>query len=390
MTRPRPTAPGRPLSSARAVAALLAAATLAAFLPLLDAGFINLDDPTYVTENAHVRDGWSAAAARWALTGFDAANWHPLTWASHLTDVWLFGLRPAGHHATSLGLHALAAALLALALARLTGRVWPGTLAAALFALHPLRVESVAWVAERKDVLAGLLGAATLLLYARHVRRPSPRRLVAVTAAFALGLMAKPTLVTLPLLLLLLDWWPLGRLRAASTAPRARLILEKAPLLALSAASCVVTYLAQARQGAMVGAEVFPIGDRALNALSSYGAYLGKTLWPAALAPFYPHRGAGLAPATALLLATLLAGICAAAWTLRRRCPWLLCGWLWFLGALVPMIGLVQVGLQGMADRYTYLPSIGLALASSWALLPPGAGGGRAGAARTAAAAVVL
>ncbi|HWR97570.1 MAG TPA: tetratricopeptide repeat protein, partial [Candidatus Methanoperedens sp.] len=389
---------GAAADDGRRVAAALALVvlTLAAFLPVLRAGFINLDDPKYVTANPYVLRGLSLDGLRWASTSFDAANWHPLTWLSHLCDVSLFGLRPAAHHGTSLALHVLAAVLLLLALEAMTGRLWPSLFAAGLFAVHPLRVESVAWVAERKDVLSGALAAATLLLYLRHARRPGAGRLAAVTGVFALGLMAKPTLVVLPLLLLLLDWWPLGRIRRrafdgvpAAGVPVLRAVREKWPLLALSTASCVVTYLAQRSGGAVAPFAIFPLPARVLNAVASFAGYLAKTLWPAGLIPFYPHRGAELTLAATALRLALLVGAGAAAWAVRRR-PWLLCGWLWYLAALAPVIGLVQVGLQGMADRYTYLPSIGLALAVAWEFFPEGNARPVTRAARGATAAALL
>jgi protein O-mannosyl-transferase len=363
--------PGPSHRSRMAVLAILVLTT-GCFLPVLSAAFLNLDDPAYVTRNPNVLGGMTLQGLHWAFTSFDSANWHPLTWLSHMADVSLFGLRAGAHHGTSLALHALAAAFLLLALERMTGALWPGFVAAALFAVHPLRVESVAWVSERKDVLSGLFGMLALLLYLRYASRPRPGRYLAVFAVFALGLMAKPMLVTLPFVLLLLDWWPLGRFRGPSSGAvsrvtaRQRLLVEKVPLMVLSAASCAVTYLAQRRGGAMVSAEVFPFVARVGNALASYVGYLAKMLWPHRLVPFYPHLGPVLSPGEFALCLALLGVVTAVAVVHRGRRPWLLVGWLWYLGTLVPVIGLVQVGLQGMADRYTYLPGIGPVLALVW------------------------
>jgi hypothetical protein len=357
------------LRSRLAIVALVAA-TCISFSPVLRAAFINIDDPGYVTGNPQVLSGLRPKALLWAFTSFDAANWHPLTWLSHMTDVTLFGLHPGAHHGMNLAIHALAATLLLVGLVRMTGSLWPSFLAGALFALHPLRVESVAWVSERKDVLSALLWMLTLLAYLRHVRRPGPGRFLVVLAVFALGLMAKPTVVTLPLALLLLDWWPLGRFQRPlgeipGRSTTRRLVVEKVPLLVLSTVSCVLTYLAQRRGGALVFSEHVPPAARVGNAIVSYVDYLGMMAWPRHLVPFYPHPGTTLSRAAIALSLILLIAATVVFWTSRRRHPWLIVGWLWYLGTLVPMLGLVQVGLQGMADRYTYLPGIGLAIALS-------------------------
>jgi tetratricopeptide (TPR) repeat protein len=339
-----------------------------AFLPALGNGFVDYDDPVYVTENPAVLRGLGAAGLAWALTDTHAANWHPLTWLSHMLDVTLFGVRPAGHHLTSLVLHAAAAVALLAALAALTGAVWRSAAVAALFLVHPLRVESVAWVSERKDVLSGLLFMLVLLAYERHARRPSGARAAAVAALFALGLAAKPMLVTLPFVLLLLDWWPLGRLRGAGLRGLAAAAREKAPLFALAALASAVTLYAQRAGGATRLNEAFPLGVRIANAFAAAAGYLGKALWPAHLASFYPHLGRDLPPWQAALSALLLAGVTAAALRWWRRSPWLPAGWLWYLGMLVPVSGVVQVGLQSMADRYTYLPLVGVAIAAVWSV----------------------
>jgi len=371
MQRNRPARKPRSLTAARPRAALVAAVaallllTLLVFLPLFSAGFINLDDPVYVTENSHVRGGLSLAGARWAATSLEAANWHPLTWLSHMADVQVYGMQAPGHHATNLLLHGVSAVLLLVVLQGLTGMLWPGLLVAALFAVHPLHVESVAWVAERKDVLAGLFWMLTLGAYLRYVRRPGPGRYAAVLIAFALGLMSKPMLVTLPAVLLLLDFWPLGRLRAP--ARPAAVALEKLPLFLMAAGASALTMTAQGGGNAVVSLEALPVAARAANAVVAAVTYLGKSLWPSGLAVFYPFDAASItAPLVAGAAAILLAGTLVAAAGPRFGRPYLTVGWLWFLGTLVPVIGLVQVGSQSRADRYTYLPLVGIFLLAAW------------------------
>jgi len=358
---------------------LLAFATAAlAALPYLVGGlnraFVVLDDAVYVYENSHVRDGLAWEGIRWAFSTFNAHNWHPLTWLSHMLDATLFGLDARGHHLVSILLHALNTALLFVVLTRLTGALWRSGFAAALFGVHPLRVESVAWVAERKDVLSGLFFMLLLLAYERWANRGGSRWYLAVFALLALGLMAKPMLVTAPFVLLLLDLWPLGRTplvppadgRAAVPRPWRRLLLEKLPLLVLCLASSVVTVLAQRQGGALKDLALYPPGIRLANALISYLRYLGMTLWPTALAVQYPYAP-DMPPwwkiAAALLL---LAGVSGLAVRFLRRQPAIAVGWFWFLGMLLPVIGLVQVGSQALADRYTYLPHVGLVLVVAW------------------------
>jgi Flp pilus assembly protein TadD len=335
------------------------AATALAYLPVLRNGFV-WDDMLYIVENPHVAGGLTAANARWALTALAVGNWHPLTWISHMLDVQAAGLRPWWPHLVNVLLHLANTALLFAALARLTGAAGRSLLVAALFALHPLHVESVAWAAERKDVLSTFFGLLALLGYARYVRAPRAGRYLAVALAFAAALAAKPMLVTLPALLLLLDAWPLGRLRGPALRGA---LLEKAPLLALSAACAAVAVRAQKAAGAY-GA--FEPAVRLSNAVVSYVRYLRMTAVPSGLAAFYPHplrpwppwqTGGAL---LALALATALALLAA------RRRPWLAAGWLWYLGTLVPVIGLVQVGQQALADRYMYLPAVGLFVALAW------------------------
>lgn len=355
-------------------------------------GFLNYDDNVYVYANPQITDGLSVSGVLWALTHVHADNWHPLTTITHMLDCQLFGVAPAGHHLVNVLLHSIAAVLLFLALRRLLGaadirHTWMAAFVAALFAIHPLRVESVAWVSELKDVLSGIFFMLTLIAYSRYVRA---RTRSAASYAWALGfyaagLMSKPTLVTLPFLLLLLDYWPLRRLPSGQAqnglgepegfrliedepAPAARrvwlvLLAEKAPFLFLSALSCVATLIAQTR-GIAALHKITPAA-RVANALISYCQYIAQSFWPANLSVWYPYpRELHLGTAAAALL--LLGGITVAAVYWRRTYPFLLVGWLWFLGVLVPMIGLVQVGKQARADRYTYLSTIGLYLIVAW------------------------
>jgi len=393
--------------------------TLAAFLPALRNGFVNFDDPQYVYANPHVRQGLSAAGLRWALATEVAGHWHPLTLVSHMLDVQLYGLNPEGHHLTSLLLHLANVLLLFAVLHRMTGRPLRSAAVAALFAVHPLHVESVAWVAGRKDLLSGLFWMLALAAYLRYVRAPSAGRYLLVAAAFAASLTAKATAVTLPAVLLLLDFWPLDRWRGRSAGgapgegpfqpplqpepplqpqpelqlqpqvqlqplqpepqvqpephPLSRhgalwLAAEKLPLLCLAAAAGVIALHVAA--GPVASGATAPLALRLANALTSYVAYLGKTLDPRRLAVFYPFAAvpAARAVAAALLLLgiTALAALGALAGRPPRRAPYLLVGWLWYLVTLAPVSGVLQAGWQGMADRYTYLPSIGLFLAAVW------------------------
>jgi len=360
---------------------LLVVATLAAFWPALHCQFTNYDDPFYVTDNPVVRGGLRWESVRWAFTALHAANWHPLTWLAHMLDQQLFGPAAWGHHLTSLLWHAANGLLVLLLLHRLTGRLWPSAFVAAAFALHPLRVESVAWVAERKDVLSACCGLLTLLAYVNYARKvASPALTPAANRAawgwyglaltlFALGLMSKPMLVTWPGLLLLLDYWPLGRLSPvgvrARPLPLRRLLVEKLPFFALAAASAVLTLLAQRRGGSVWATAELTLGARLANAVVGYAWYVGKLFWPVNLAVIYPLRPTRPLEQVggAALLLLLLTGL--ACWQARRR-PALFVGWCWFAGLLVPVSGLVQVGMQSYADRYTYLPHIGLLLALAW------------------------
>lgn len=339
--------------------------------------FLLIDDPGTIIDNPGNRAGVGLQGLAWAFTSLWGANWFPVTRISHLLDYQLFGLDPRGHYAVNLLLHSVNAALLFGLLRAATGRLWPSVLAAALYSVHPLRLESVAWISSRKDLLAGLFWLLALAAYLRYARRPGRLRYLVVAALFALGLMSKPTTVTLPIVLLVLDWWPLGRLRVPvgpAAGPRlpalraaAGLFVEKLPLLALSAGAAAVTVYAQGSHGAMGMVEA-PLSYRVGNALSACGVYLRKTMLPNDLAIFYPHPEGALPWGSVLAgLGVVLAVSLVAAAQARRR-PWLAAGWCWFLVTLVPTLGLVQVGGQALADRYTYLPHIGLAVAAAWAV----------------------
>lgn len=338
--------------------------TLLIFSRGLGDEFLDYDDPDYVTQNAQVQAGITWATARWAFTTGCAGNWHPLTWLSHALDWQLFGNDPRGHHAVNIVWHALNATLAFLALRRLSGAFWMSALGAALFAWHPLRVESVAWIAERKDVLCAFFGLLTLWLFIRfaeasRISHPRSRIFYALAlVTFTLGLLSKPMLVTLPFVLALLDYWPLNRFSA-------RTVREKIPFLLLSAAACVITYLAQKKSGAMV--ETSTLGDRLANGAVSVTGYLWNFFWPFDLAVGYPRPARWPAATTAIAVFILLGitGVVIAQW---RRRPFLFVGWLWFFGMLVPVLGIIQVGQQARADRYTYLPMLGLEIALLWAL----------------------
>ena len=414
----KPAPPGTPTAgSARPripvwlLAAALALATMALYWPATRCDFINFDDPDYVTANPHVQAGLNRVSVKWAFRNPVSANWHPLTVMSHMLDCQLYGSKPWGHHLTNVLFHALNTALVFGLLRRLSGATWRSLWVAALFAVHPLHVESVAWVAERKDVLSGCFGLLSLIFYARYAQRVTgvgcrvtgseihpaaglslvarlpgeasaksghvPLYYILALFCFALGLMSKAMLVTWPFVMLLLDYWPLGRLRTTDYGLRisrslpsrvtrhASLLLEKLPFFALAAVVSIVTFVVQKHGGSLMTDESLPIGARVGNALISYCRYLGKLFWPRDLAVFYPHPGYW-PPVQVLTAGLFLAVFSMTSFVMRRSYPFLLMGWLWFGGTLVPMIGLVQTGGQAMADRHTYLPSVGVLILAVW------------------------
>ena len=341
----------------------LLASTFAVYAQVRHFDFINLDDGIYILNNPHIVGGFRGDSLKWAFQpNTIVGNWHPLTWLSHLLDSQLFGLDPGWHHLTNVWLHAAASMILFAFLRRATGAQWASALAAFVFALHPLHVESVAWVSERKDVLSAVFWFLTLWMYVRYAERPSARRYGAMVICFVLGLMAKPMLVTLPFVLLLLDFWPLCRARSAW-----QLVREKLPLFALSAAAAVITYTVQEAGGAVMQSSKASLGLRVGNALTSYVWYLWKTIWPAGLSAYYPFPKS--IPAwQALLAAAALAAVTLLVLRVVRTRPYLAVGWFWFLGTLVPVIGFVQVGRQSHADRYMYIPMVGLTMMAAWSL----------------------
>lgn len=349
-------------------------ATLVVYNPVNRHRFVNYDDDHYVTENTHVRAGLTWDTIAWAFTSTEQANWHPLAWLSHALDCQLFHLNPAGHHFSSLLIHALNAALLFLLLVWATRRVGTSLLVAALFALHPINVESVAWIAERKNVLSTFFFFATIGTYGWYALKPNWQRYLAVAALFALALMAKAMVITLPCVLLLLDYWPLGRIQgspgSAKPVPQeamSTLLLEKVPLLLLSGGSALIALRAQQAGGTIRSMSQFSAGVRIENALVAYAMYLWKMVWPARLAPLYPHPGDSLSAWQVALSLLVLASMSAVALTCRSK-RYLLVGWLWFLGTLLPVIGLVQAGDAAMADRYAYIPLIGIFVMMAWGL----------------------
>jgi tetratricopeptide (TPR) repeat protein len=342
------------------ICVVLVLATVIAYEQVRHNDFVGYDDYSYVTENPNVTEGITRESILWAFTTPYAYNWHPLTWLSHTLDCQLFGLNAAGHHIVNLFFHIANTLLLFWVLKKMTGAIWQSAFVAAAFALHPLHVESVAWVAERKDVLSGFFWMLTMTAYVRYTEQPGIKRYLLVVSAFCLGLLSKPMLVSLPFVLLLLDYWPLGR------GQRGRLIAEKIPLFVLAAASSLVTYIIQQQTGAMAGADKLPLTFRTTNALVSYISYIGKMVYPSRLAVFYPHPFNKLPIWQLIVSAVMLAVISTIVIYMGRRRRYLVVGWLWYLGTLVPVIGLVQVGLQAMADRYTYLPLIGIFIIVSW------------------------
>lgn len=355
-----------------AVCIVLAVVTLIAYRGVRNNDFLTYDDDVYVTNNPHVQQGLNPQSIEWAFTSFYASNWHPLAWISHMVDWSLYGKNPAGHHMTNVSLHAANAILLFLLLFYMTRYPGRAAFVAFLFALHPAHVESVAWLAERKDVLCAFFWFATLLAYAWHRRKPSWKRYTCVICGFACALMSKPMAVTLPFTLLLLDYWPLRRI---TFAPESRpqwfsslfkLCVEKWPLFIMTAVSAVLTFMAQRSGGSVGSLQSLPLWVRLSNAAISYWRYVLITLWPNQLRVFYYHETEHIAVAAAVLAVIALLLVTALCWRIRKEKPYCLTGWLWFLGTLVPVIGIVQVGDQALAERYTYLPIIGLFIAVTW------------------------
>ena len=340
--------------------------TLAVYGQIINHDFVYFDDGRYVFQNPYVKGGFTPETVIWAFTSISESNWHPVTWLSHMLDHVLYGMNPGLHHLTNLIFHILTTLLLFLFLKRITGAFWQSSFVAALFALHPLQVESVAWVSERKNVLCAFFWMLTLWGYIRYVEKPTLRRYLSTLLFFILGLMAKPMVVTLPFVLLLLDYWPLGRFHQTGKRPISYpAVWEKIPFFLLSAASSAVTLVAQQRGGSIGSAAVYPFGERVANALLSYVKYMGKMVWPFELTVFYPFPSVIPGWQVAgpfLLLAAISFGVIKGA----RQRPYAVVGWLWYIGTLVPVIGLVQVGSQAMADRYTYLPLIGLFMVAAW------------------------
>ncbi len=396
------------------IAASLVLVTVALYWPAMRYDFVNFDDNLYVTSNVHVQNGLTLESVKWSFCNPVADNWHPLTVLSHMLDCQLFGLKPWGHHLTNVLLHALNAALVFALLQQMTGATWRSLFVAALFAIHPLRIESVAWVAERKDVLSGCFGLLSLIFYARYAQKSGTESSPFADGKqksifyllslffFVLGLMSKPMLVTWPFVMLLLDYWPLRRfqplplalcppspipsvqsvpsvaknpclihreadlrLESVAKSPLASLLFEKVPFFALAAAASVVTFVVQKRGGSLAAGESLPLGAHSANALISYCRHLGKMFWPTDLAVFYPYPG-HWPLAKVLLASVLLLGITALLIVKWRRYPFLLMGWLWYCGTLVPVIGLVQTGGQALADRHTYIPSLGVLILATW------------------------
>jgi tetratricopeptide (TPR) repeat protein len=356
------------------VCLVLLIATLTVYWQVGRFDFINYDDTGYITGNDHVKSGLTLKGLIWSFQTTGLSNWHPLTWLSFMLDIEIYGLNAGGHHLTSVLFHLANTLLLFILLRRMTTALWPSAFVAALFALHPLHVESVAWVAERKDVLSTFLGMLSLISYVRYTQQHSRSWYGLALLCFMLALMAKPMLVTLPFVLLLLDYWPLGRIKFNSafglqssdqTSSVFSLLFEKIPFFILTAASCVVTYYAQQSGGAVVPFELYPLSIRVANAVVAYMAYIGKMFWPAQLAVFYPYPDSFALWQVAAAAAVLVAVFIWVTVQIRKR-PYLAVGWLWYFGTLVPVIGLVQVGSQAMADRYTYVPLIGLFIMIAW------------------------
>jgi tetratricopeptide (TPR) repeat protein len=359
-----------------AICLFLAIATFAVYWQVLDHEFLNYDDKEYVTNNWNVKAGLTPESIKWAFTTGHFANWHPMTWFSHMLDFQLYGSQPKGHLLTNLLIHTANALLLFIVLRHMTGALWQSGFVAALFALHPFNVESVAWVAERKNVLSTLFWVLTIWSYVRFVEKPSPKRYGLTALFLTLGLMSKPMLVTLPIVLLMLDFWPLGRWRFLPESEKnnnsvvkfSKLLRGKIPFFVIAVGSCIITFIVQKGGGALKTMEDNSLLARIANAMVSYVTYLGKTFWPSELSVFYPHPGNIIPAWQAFICVTLLAGISFFAVQKMRKAPYLAFGWFWFLGTLVPVIQIVQTGAHAMADRYAYVPIIGLFIMVAWGL----------------------
>jgi len=362
------------------ICVLLVLATFAIYSQIQDHEFINFDDDLYITNNLNVQAGLTSESVEWAFTTFTLGNWFPVTWFSHMLDYQLYGLHAKGHHLTSLFFHITNSLLLFLILFRMTGAIWQSAFVAAIFAFHPLNVESVSWAAERKNVLSALFWLLTMWAYIHYAAKPTIKSYGLVFLFFTLGLMSKPMLVTLPFVLLLLDYWPLRRLKfgqeresnevleknIAKKSEVLQLVLEKIPLFLLTTGLSIITFIAQKSLGAMNYAESLTFSTSVTNAMVSYLEYLGKIIWPRGLSILYPHPGNTLAVWKGILCGIALVGITIISIRLIRKAPYFAVGWFWYLGTLVPVIGIVQVGGQAMADRYTYIPLIGIFIIVAW------------------------
>ncbi len=358
------------------ITALIIVATVVAYINVFDAQFINFDDPGYVWKNPQVLSGLNGETVTWAFQTNDQGNWHPLTWISLAADYSMFGLNPKAFHAMSFGIHLLSSVLLFWVVQRMTKSVWQSAFVAFVFALHPLHVESVAWISERKDVLSGLFWVLTMGAYALYAESDSKKYYFLAIVLFAVGLLAKPMLVTLTFVLLLLDYWPLQRLaigeqesskgKKKKSKTLTQLVVEKIPFFILSVASSIITFIVQGQKKNVVMTEVISIRERIANAIVSYAEYIKLTLFPQGLAIFYPHPVNTFNVFALLVSVILLIGISVLVWMQYKKRPYLLVGWCWFLGTLMPVIGIVQVGMQALADRYMYIPMIGITFMLAW------------------------
>ena len=345
---------------------LLALIILAVFYQVYSFSFVNFDDPAYIYKNPNIQTGITVKTIEWACATGYAANWHPLTWLSHILDWQLFGSNPAGHHITNLIFHIANTLLLFFVLKQMTNAIWQSAFVAALFALHPLHVESVAWVTERKDVLSAFFWLLTMWAYVRYVKNPKLKWYLILLILFALGLMSKPMLVTLPFVLLLLDYWPLNRFKSKRSP--AYLVVEKIPLFAMVIASSIVTFIVQKKGGAVAEIIGLPLKFRICNALISYGEYISKMIWPSRLAVFYPHPGFSISFFYAAISAVFLLAVTIIVFRLAKNHKYLVTGWFWYIGTLVPVIGLIQIGNHAMADRYSYITLTGLFIIIAWGM----------------------